>query len=303
MFLPLFSAEVKCGAAALDIADRQNAHTQSVNLRGLYTLFRLAGKEKKLHRQINSFSISHSDRNVRIWGHYVVINGDDVKYYCQSIRDFSFTDSKGKERWTAYTFLRNIYDLWLPEQFQRICKIIDLLPADLDFDVSEQGPESASSRSGLSQPLENHDLTDDEVVPDSQSSRQPSVQSRTPDTTIRAASTESKKKRILKYQLLTQRSSPHLSCARPMKSTHLSVTSLVWARKRTAADSKKREGGRSTGIDGGDSSNNAAENRAAAVEHNIGLGDIGSVAPSRQQPCVYRLIWYSKKTAPTKRSR
>ena len=37
MYLPFFSAEVKCGAAALEVADRQNAHTQSVNLRGLYT--------------------------------------------------------------------------------------------------------------------------------------------------------------------------------------------------------------------------------------------------------------------------
>jgi len=43
MYLPFFSAEVKCGAAALDIADRQNAHTQSVILRGLHTLFRLVG--------------------------------------------------------------------------------------------------------------------------------------------------------------------------------------------------------------------------------------------------------------------
>lgn len=43
MYLPFFSTEVKCGAAALDIADRQNAHTQSVILRGLHTLFRLVG--------------------------------------------------------------------------------------------------------------------------------------------------------------------------------------------------------------------------------------------------------------------
>jgi hypothetical protein len=66
MYLPFFSTEVKCGAAALDIADRQNAHTQSVILRGLRTLFRLVSREKELHREINSFSISHSDVEVRI---------------------------------------------------------------------------------------------------------------------------------------------------------------------------------------------------------------------------------------------
>jgi hypothetical protein len=180
MYLPFFSAEVKCGAAALDIADRQNAHTQSVILRGLYTLFRLVSRQKELHREINGFSISHSDVDVRIWGHYAVIVGDDVKYYRHPIRKFDFTELNGKERWTAYTFVRNIYDLWLPKHFERICDIIDMLPADLNFDVSEQDPESVSSRSGLSQRLEGYGLDDEQVVPDSQ----PSVQPITPDTTI-----------------------------------------------------------------------------------------------------------------------
>ena len=194
MYLPFFSAEVKCGAAALDIADRQNVHTQSVNLRGLHTLFRLVGREKELHREINGFSISHSDVDVRIWGHYAVIDGDDVKYYRHPIRKFDFTELNGKEKWTAYTFVRNIYDLWLPKHFERICDIIDMLPADLNFDVSEQDLESASSRSGLSQGLERYGLDDEKAVPDSQ----PSVQPITPDTTIRTESTKSKKKRTLK---------------------------------------------------------------------------------------------------------
>jgi hypothetical protein len=163
MYLPFFSAEVKCGAAALDIADRQNAHTQSVILRGLHTLFRLVGREKELHREINGFSISHSDVDVRIWGHYAVIDGDDVKYYRHPIRKFDFTELNGKEKWTAYTFVRNIYDLWLPKHFERICDIIDILPADVNFDVSEQGPESATSRSGLSQRFESYGLDDEQV--------------------------------------------------------------------------------------------------------------------------------------------
>jgi hypothetical protein len=198
MYLLFFSTEVKCGAAALDIADRQNAYTQSVILRGLHTLFRLVGREKELHREINGFSISHSDVDVRIWGHYAVLNRDDVKYYRHPIRKFDFTELNGKEKWTAYTFILNIYDLWLPKHFERICDIIDMLPADLNFDVSEQDPESVSSRSGLSQGLESHGLDDEQVVPDNQPSRQPSVQPITPDTTIGTESTKSKKKRMLK---------------------------------------------------------------------------------------------------------
>ncbi|KAH8695891.1 hypothetical protein GQ44DRAFT_765038 [Phaeosphaeriaceae sp. PMI808] len=158
MYLPFFSAEVKFG------------------------------REKELHQEINGFSISHSDVDVRIWGHYAAIDGDGVKYYRHPIRKFDFTELNGKEKWTAYTFVRNIYDLWLPKHFERICDIIDMLPADLDFDVSE-GPESASSRLGLSQQFESYGLDDEQVVPDSQPSRQPSVQPITPNTTIGTEST------------------------------------------------------------------------------------------------------------------
>jgi hypothetical protein len=150
----------------------------------LYTLFRLVGREKELHREINGFSISHSDVDVRIWGHYAVIDGDNVKYYRHPIRKFDFTELNGRERWTAYTFVRNIYDLWLPKHFKRICSIIDLLPADLNFDVPEQDPGSTSSRSGLSQRFESYSVDGEELVSTSQPSREPTSQPITRDTTI-----------------------------------------------------------------------------------------------------------------------
>lgn len=43
MYFPFLTSEVKCGASALDIADRQNAHSQTVLLRGLFELFCLVG--------------------------------------------------------------------------------------------------------------------------------------------------------------------------------------------------------------------------------------------------------------------
>ncbi|OCK74472.1 hypothetical protein K432DRAFT_257283, partial [Lepidopterella palustris CBS 459.81] len=137
MYLPFLSSEVKCGAAGLDIADRQNAHTQTVILRGLYTLFRLVDREnelliRQLHREINGFTISHSDLEVRIWGHYAIIYGKDVEFYRRSIAEFSISPTaRGDERWTAYSFVKNVYDLWLPEQYKRISSVIDMLPADL----------------------------------------------------------------------------------------------------------------------------------------------------------------------------
>ena len=77
MYFPFFSSEVKCGAAALDVADRQNAHSMTLAVRGVVELFRLVKREKELHRQILAFSISHDHRSVRIYGHYPVTEGKD----------------------------------------------------------------------------------------------------------------------------------------------------------------------------------------------------------------------------------
>ena len=60
MYFPFLTCEVKCGAAALDIADRQNAHSMTLSVRAIVELFRPAGRETELHREILAFSISHT---------------------------------------------------------------------------------------------------------------------------------------------------------------------------------------------------------------------------------------------------
>ena len=111
MHLPFLTCEVKCGAAALDVADRQNAHSMTLAVRAVVELFKLVKREKELHREILAFSISHDHRAVRIYGHYPIINGDEVTFYRHPIHDFSFTALDGKEKWTAYKFTKNVYDI------------------------------------------------------------------------------------------------------------------------------------------------------------------------------------------------
>lgn len=111
MYFPFLTCEVKCGAATLDIADRQNAHSTTMAVRGIVELFRLVKCEKELHREILAFSILHDHETVRIYGHYPVIDGNKPAFYRHSIRKFDFTELDGKEKWTAYKFTRNIYDI------------------------------------------------------------------------------------------------------------------------------------------------------------------------------------------------
>jgi len=198
MYLPFFTSEVKCGASALDIADRQNLHSQTVSLRNLIELFRLVGRLNELHREINGYSISHSDEYVRIWAHYVVVEGQDFTFHRHSIAKFDISPTaEGDHRWKAWTFVMNVLEFWVPGHFKRICSAIDMLPADLNFDVSDLSElqrsdlELVSSHSGPSQQLEDYSLAEERVIPHSQPGGQPI----TPDTTV-SGSWDSKKKKM-----------------------------------------------------------------------------------------------------------
>jgi len=159
MYFPFLTCEVKCGAAALDIADRQNAHSMTLAVRAVVELFRLVKREKELHQQILAFSVSHDDRTVRIYGHYPVIDGEKTKFYRHPIHIFDITALDGKEKWIGYKFTKNVYEIWMPLHFERICSVIDQLPADLNFDVSQPSELQFPEKSMLSQELEGHHLS------------------------------------------------------------------------------------------------------------------------------------------------
>lgn len=136
LYFPFLTCEVKCGAAALDIADRQNAHSATIAVRAIIELFKLVKREKEVDREILAFSISHDHTAVRIYGHYAIL-GEKTNFYRHPIHKFDFTALDGKEKWTAYKFTKNVYDIWMPTHFQRICSAIDQIPPGVDFEISQ----------------------------------------------------------------------------------------------------------------------------------------------------------------------
>jgi hypothetical protein len=58
-----------------------------------------------------AFSISHDHSTVRVYGHYPIIDGKETTYYRPPIRKFDFTELEGKEKWTAFKFITNVYNL------------------------------------------------------------------------------------------------------------------------------------------------------------------------------------------------
>ncbi|KAH8744172.1 hypothetical protein BGZ57DRAFT_1020191 [Hyaloscypha finlandica] len=99
----------------------ENAHSMTMAVRGIVELFRLIKREKELHREILAFLISHDHSSM------------------------------------AYQMTTNVYDIWMPDHLKRICSVIDELPPDVDFEVSQ---ESELGESGLSQGLESRHLSD-----------------------------------------------------------------------------------------------------------------------------------------------
>ncbi|PVH90525.1 hypothetical protein DM02DRAFT_678553 [Periconia macrospinosa] len=196
MYFPFLTCEVKCGAAALDVADRQNAHSMTLAVRAIVELFRLVKREQELHRQILAFSISHDHRSVRIYGHYPVIDGSQTTFYRHPIRTFDFTELEGKEKWSAYKFTKNVYDIWMPKHLDRIRSVIDELPPDFDFEVPLLPAES-----GLSQDLERHHLSRSFTAPESLPGERGSqsgivdVGDITPDTSFTGQGTSKKPRR------------------------------------------------------------------------------------------------------------
>ena|SRR5437762_1952554 len=51
-----------------------------------------------------------------------------------------------KEKWSAHKFTKNVYDIWVPTHFKRICSVIDKLLPNLDFKFSHNPSYSFPSR-------------------------------------------------------------------------------------------------------------------------------------------------------------
>lgn len=195
MYFPFLSCEV---GAALDIADRQNAHSMTLAVKAVVELFRLVNREEELHREILASSISHNHTSVRIYGHYPVINGKATTYHRHPIHNFVFAILDGREKWTAYTFTKNVYDKWMPKHLRRLCSAIDKLPVELDFIVP-----SLHHSFGPSQGLESHYLSPSDA---GSPPRQPSADESdtTPQTSFAgqgATSRKAKKRQLSDHEL------------------------------------------------------------------------------------------------------
>ncbi|KND89147.1 hypothetical protein TOPH_06212 [Tolypocladium ophioglossoides CBS 100239] len=127
MYFPFLSCHVVPNGDAVHAANLHTGHSMALAVRGVVELFRLFNREDEVHRQALAFSVIHNCMVVQVYAHYAEIHGETTKYFRQEIRNFDLEAFEGKDRWAAYCFTRNIYDIWMPLHLQMIRSAVDQL--------------------------------------------------------------------------------------------------------------------------------------------------------------------------------
>jgi hypothetical protein len=121
-----------------------------------------------------------------MYGHYAVINDSGTTFYRHPVKKFDFTSEEGADKWTAYKFTKNVYDVWMPTHLERICSAVDQLPSNLDFQVSDEPGAQPEEATGLSQDMGSllSDRDNIDLVSQEDDDLNPIPQTATPDTSV-----------------------------------------------------------------------------------------------------------------------
>ncbi|MCJ1449618.1 MAG: hypothetical protein MMC23_010140 [Stictis urceolatum] len=125
---PFLICEAKSGDEGLNKARRQNIHSASIAVNAIIELYKAAyggsdpSQVEGLYGQVLVFTVSHSHSVVYLYGHYAVPADDSkrLEFYRYEIALFSLSLDDGRDRYRAYSFVRNIYEKFAPEHRKRI---------------------------------------------------------------------------------------------------------------------------------------------------------------------------------------
>jgi len=156
---PFLMCEAKTGRIGIDQADTQNIHSASIAVRAMFKPYYAAygadhDRTKALTGQILTFSVSHNNRLVNLYGHYAIAgssnenSAESLQFFRHDIAMFGLTMYDGRERYNSYNFIRNLYDKFGPEHLRRIQDAVGQMPSPaqrtgLSFAASDMGLDRA----------------------------------------------------------------------------------------------------------------------------------------------------------------
>lgn len=129
LLFPFLVCEVESDNMGLNRADRQNIHSASIAVRAIIMLYREAfnqvapNRVSDLFGTILTFTITHDNDRVLIYGHYAVAASDrpdTLKFYRYPIALFSLSIRDCKDSNKPYNFVYNVYERFAPQHLKRI---------------------------------------------------------------------------------------------------------------------------------------------------------------------------------------
>ena len=128
---PFLMSEIKCRGH--DYAERQNMHSCSVAVKALLKLEQKADQYQEdkqfesLLGKILVYSISHDQKDARLYGHYALVEGEKRTYYRHFIEKFDI-GYKERDLLTLHIFARNVLTVYASKLLKRLQKAIAALP-------------------------------------------------------------------------------------------------------------------------------------------------------------------------------
>jgi hypothetical protein len=159
---PFLMCEVKCGNEGLDYADRQNMHSCSVAVKALLKLEQKADQYRKdkqfesLLGKILVYSISHDQKNARLYGYYALVEGEKWTYYRHHIANFDILYNE-RDLLALHNFARNTLTVYAPKLLERLQKAIAALPVSSTLSFSAGTMSLDDSQQGSQQPSQGRD--------------------------------------------------------------------------------------------------------------------------------------------------
>ncbi|EKG20909.1 hypothetical protein MPH_01773 [Macrophomina phaseolina MS6] len=140
IYFPFLACEAKSPKGSFRAATRQNAHTLTLAVMMVVELFRGAGMQKTIDREILGFSVAYNHQTASACAHYPVSHGEETDIYIHEI--FGISLNANADRWKMFQFVKNIYELWAPEHLKRIESALIALDPNWSTDSTTTRPGS-----------------------------------------------------------------------------------------------------------------------------------------------------------------
>ena len=144
----------------LDYAERQNMHSCSIAVKALLKLeqkadqYRVDKRFGSLLGKILVYSISHNERDARIYGHFALVEGEKWMYFRHYIAGFDISHEES-DLLALHNFAHNVLTLYAPKLLKSIQEAIAALPVSSMLSVSA-GTMSMDDESRRGSQLSSH---------------------------------------------------------------------------------------------------------------------------------------------------